>query len=267
MHSLAVRLVPDESGHQAPQTDESDHERQERLRELSPHTSPLLLVFPFRGPPLSVSLPLFLLVLLLPCATRACFIYPVPLPMFSYFQTRFALPRSTSQAHTPAQWRRLIFFLMPVCCFTHSSLPPPSLTLFLSHLPLWFKSLPDKLSTRNSVISLCLVLFLFRQTGRDKFEPLCALLLLLFPLVTLWWQSAEMKPIERSSTSLLNSRHFCFARPFLYVVAHLFCHLLTRWKSAISSQLQLCFSPILSGFCVYFPLPLPTLAKPLSPLH
>lgn len=103
MHSLAVRLVPDESGHQAPQTDESDHERQERLRELSPHTSPLLLVFPFRGPPLSVSLPLFLLVLLLPCATRACFIYPVPLPMFSYFQTRFALPRSTSQAHTPAQ--------------------------------------------------------------------------------------------------------------------------------------------------------------------
>lgn len=57
MHSLAVRLVPDESGHQAPQTDESDHERQERLRELSPHTSPLLLVFPFRGPPLSVSLP------------------------------------------------------------------------------------------------------------------------------------------------------------------------------------------------------------------
>lgn len=86
MHSLAVRLVPDESGHQAPQTDESDHERQERLRELSPHTSPLLLVFPFRGPPLSVSLPLFLLVLLLPCATRACFIYPVPLPMFSYFQ-------------------------------------------------------------------------------------------------------------------------------------------------------------------------------------
>lgn len=131
--------------------------------------------------------------------------------MLSYFQ--IALPRSTSQAHTPAQWRLLIFFLMPVCCFTHSSLPPPSLTLFLSHLPLWFKSLLDKLSTRNSVISVCLAWFLFRQTSWDKFEPLCALLLLLFPLVTLCCQSAEMKPIERSSTSLLNPRHFCFARP------------------------------------------------------
>lgn len=147
--------------------------------------------------------------------------------MFSYFQTRFALPRSTSQAHTPAQWRLLIFFLMPVCCFTHSSLPPPSLTLFLSHLPLWFKSLLDKLSTRNSVISVCLVWILFRQTGWDKFEPLCALLLLLFPLVTLWWQSAEMKPIERSSTSLkfsplllCSSVFFMLSRTFFVICSH-----------------------------------------------
>lgn len=126
--------------------------------------------------------------------------------MLSYFQT--ALPRSTSQAHTPAQWRLLIFFLMPVCCFTHSSLPPPSLTLFLSHLPLWFKSLLDKFSH----FCLSSVIYFPPDWLRQVWAPVRTSVTLVSSRYT-WWQSAEMKPIERSSTSLLNPRHFCFARP------------------------------------------------------
>lgn len=202
MHSLAVRLVPDESGHQAPQTDESDHERQERLRELSPHTSPLLLVFPFRGPPLSVSLPLFLLVLLLPCTTRACFIYPVPLPMFSYFQTRFALPRSTSQAHTPARWRLLNLF--PHACLLFYALITPA---SLAHsLPVSFASV---------------VQIPPRSIKHQKFSHFCLSSMISFPPD---WSRQVWAPV-RTSVTLVSSRYTLVAvsrdetdRTFLHIL-------------------------------------------------
>lgn len=95
MHSLAVRLVPDESGHQAPQKEDSD---QERLRELSPHTSPLLLVFPFRRPTfvcLSPSLPpcpAFTLhntrLFYLPCPAAYVLIFPNSVCTTSKYFTR-----------------------------------------------------------------------------------------------------------------------------------------------------------------------------------
>ena len=40
---LAVQCVPDEGGQQAPKKQDSDHQREELLQELSPHTSLLLL--------------------------------------------------------------------------------------------------------------------------------------------------------------------------------------------------------------------------------
>lgn len=136
-HMIVARRVPDERGHQGPQTEEGDHERIEGLRELPPHTSPLLVVLPFSRPTFSLSL----LVLLLLCTALTFFLsFFLNLSCPAACALGFLHSDCCTSQHLTRTRRSVktvndyFFFLLHVCLLSCALITPASLA---TSLPVW----------------------------------------------------------------------------------------------------------------------------------